>query len=172
MIGAGRSARALRRHLDRPSRCSDHGGAGSDAPESGQRGRIGVPAAAGTLAYQAPGRLCTSEVGPQTATSQSADRPALAIAFVWPPVPMRTSPMPRSGSSGRPRPRARVRHHPSPHWRRVSGRRRQAARCGDARGGEARQAWCPPYALTQVGTRKATATRALREKFRILTNGI
>jgi hypothetical protein len=67
------------------------------APESGQRGRIGVPAAAGNAAL-APGRLCTSEVGPQTATSPSADRPALAIAFVWPPVPKRTSPMPRTQS--------------------------------------------------------------------------
>ena len=45
VTATARSRLARRRHLDRRGRCSDHGGAGSDAPESRQRGRIGVPAA-------------------------------------------------------------------------------------------------------------------------------
>jgi hypothetical protein len=132
---------SLRRHLDRPVRCGDHGGRRSDSPKLGRRGRIGMLAAASTPAYAAV-RLCGRSRTLQPTTGASANRPPLAIPFVCPPVPKRTSPMPPYG------------RRPSPEGSPVSppSERRPALRSVRAIRSGADEGW-PPLPFVVVGDR-------------------
>jgi hypothetical protein len=109
---AAHSRRAHWRHLDRPGRCSDHGSAGSDASEPGQRGRIG----------RASGR--------QRLHRHRAGSARLRSALKWRPAQVPIGRLSRSHSSGHRSLSGRVLCHGSdrdlPTWRTTALTTKQA----------------------------------------------